>query len=249
MIALSEKIPQLVVQYGCKIPLRTELKRTERESLKTFLQDFDQEQFQIFPNDPQNAPSQSPGLFTVLRQYSMKGGAIATAPSLVIASDSITVFSLVKAGEENYFTSSRTIPVAEQDRKMKEILIGIQGVIKGLRYTRTGKIYELVVGPFPPAEKEPFLRKVIAAPSNDIAQVNLVLTKIQSVAGRINLLNVNTQLGLQQMRLEDPFQVNIKIDINNRDLQTSMGAPEIEFVWKSADSMIESHLENLLSAG
>ncbi|MBI3291193.1 MAG: hypothetical protein HYZ73_00030 [Elusimicrobia bacterium] len=244
MISLDQ-IPQLVVHYGCRIPLKTELKPSERESLKTLLQEANQEHFQIFQTDTQNVVNmagQSPSLFTVLRQYPMKDGAIATAPSLIFAPDSITVISLIKAGDSR-FTSSHTIQATEQDRNMREILFKIQGVIKGLRYTRTGKIYELVVGPFSPDKKEAFLKKVIAEPSNDIAEVDLVLTKIQSANEK--RLNINTRLSFQQMKLEDPFRVNIKVDINNRDLQTSMEPREIDSIWNTANSMIESHLENL----
>ena len=251
MISL-EKIPQLVVHYGCRIPLRTELKPTERESLKALLQEINQEHFQIFQMDSQSMAGmglgmagQSPGLFTVFRQYPMQGGAIATAPTLVILPDSITISALIKAGE-SFYTTSRDIQSKEQDQKMRDVMFRISDVIKGLKYTRAGKVYELVV-PVSPDQKETFLKKILAEPSTDIAEVVLVLTKIQAVSGKT--LNINTQLRFQQMKLEDPFIVNIKVDINNRDLQTSMEPRDVDSVWKSANSVIESHLENLLITG
>jgi len=248
MISL-DPIPQFVVHYACKIPFRTELKPSERDGLKALLQNADAEHFQIFPADAQNLSgigmgiaNQPPGLLTVFRQYPMEEGAIATAPTLIFQNDSITIPVLIKVGKK-FCTASRNVQAKEWDQKMKALLFQLPDVVKGLKYSRIGKVYELVM-PIAQDKKEAFLRKFLSDPSTGIAEIGLVITNIHPVEGKN--LNINTQLRFQQMTLEQPLVVSLRVDINNRDLATSMDPRDVDFVWNNANAIIESHLEKFM---
>lgn len=240
MSDILKKAHQYSLQFSCRIPLRTELKASEKEALKANLQELDPTHYQIFDAGiqvPQGGPAP---LFHVFRQYNMSGGAVATAPSFFIGTDAITVFHLIKAGDKT-FHHEMSLQAKDLNKKMETTIFKVAEIVKGLRFSRAGKIFEIVI-PYTAGEKQALLKKILAAGSADIGAVQLVFNRI--VAGSTGkILNINTQLVFQQMKPEDNFNLMVKVDINNRDLENSMEPRDVAAVWKEADELIGASLE------
>ncbi|PIP81761.1 MAG: hypothetical protein CO113_16310 [Elusimicrobia bacterium CG_4_9_14_3_um_filter_62_55] len=240
MSDILKKAHQYSLQFSCRIPLRTELKASEREALKANLQELDPTHYQIFDAGIQ-VPQRGPApLYQVFRQYNMDGGAVATAPSFFIGTDAITIYHLIKAGERT-FHHDISLQAKDLNKKMETSLFKVAEILKGLRFSRAGKIFEIVI-PYSAGDKPALLKKILADNSADIAVVQLVFNRI--VAGSSGkLMNINTQVIFQQMKLEDNFNLMVKVDINNRDLANSMEPRDVAAVWKEADELIGASLE------
>ena len=53
-------------------------------------------------------------------------------------------------------------------------------------------------------------------------------------------------IGFSQLKLDQPFLLRIRIDINNRQLMRTMEPIDIKKIWKVADGKIENYLNDLL---
>lgn len=241
MDKLLARIPQMIVHFACTIPLKTELKATEREALKVMLQDLDTEQFQIFSEMANQGNPNSPVLFGAQRQYPL-GAGIITAPSLIFTPGGINIFRVLKLGD-SFLTATKSLTGEEFNQKMKEVLFRIQDITKS-KFTRAGKIFELVVGPLASADKEMLVKKLIANPAADICEINLTFTRI--VAAQKKKLNLVTAVQFNQLNPDQPVPVTVKIDINNRAHEISLEPRDVEYIFKEADNLLQPHLEDLL---
>ncbi|MBI5202131.1 MAG: hypothetical protein HY925_11135 [Elusimicrobia bacterium] len=240
---IIKKAQQFAIQFSCRIPLRMELKASEKEAIKAYLQDLDGTHFQIFDASVQVPPGQPAPLFHVFRQYNMSGGAIATGPSFFLGVDAVTVHYLIKAGE-NTFHSAPSLQMSELNKRTETIFFKVAEIVKGLRFARAGKIFEVVI-PYTAADKPALLKRIFSENLSDISEAQLVCNRIvQASFGK--KVNVHAQQVFQQMRPEDNFNLATKIDINNRDLQNSMEPRDVAAVWKEADELIASTLEGVI---
>ena len=123
-------------------------------------------------------------------------------------------------------------------------VVKVQDVIKNLNCHRTGKIYEMVLGPFTQTEKVSILQELFSINLNEVGEVNLEFAKY--IKEENFDYNIQTNINYVQPTLEHNFDIRMRIDINNRELKTSMEPSLMAKVWNFADAKISSHLEGLL---
>ncbi len=239
--SILSRSQQRVVQFACAIPLKTDLKKKEREALQSYLTEADPELFQL-TEEPAAQPNAKRPLFVMTRQYSV-GSLLAKAPSLILAQDSLTIAQVVRIGSVKT-SGDDTLQNSILNKKMREHFIKAHDLIKGLRYTRAGKIFEFTFGPFTPAEKNDVLKGLLASP-NDIIGFQSQITRVVKLTEE---MNVHTVFQFIQQDSGQPFLVLAKIDINNRNHKNNLDHRDIDQVFADADSMIEDHLAWLFGA-
>jgi len=232
-----QKTQQVVVQFAGRIPTRKELTSSEKKVIESVLKERDPEHFQLCPDE-------SSHLFQASRQYSI-GSAIVTLPTFILSNISVSVFSLLKLGEVDH-TKDFPSNMSSRNQEMANILFEIQSVLKGLKYIRAGKIFEFVLGPFEPAEKRIIFNSLLAEELFDVTELNLQFTKHIDIEGELH--NFQTFVTLLQPKIEGPFQVALRVDINNRKLVESLDPNEIITFWRRADTKISEYLDTILPA-
>ena len=236
---------QFLVQFACRTATRKGLTVGERDALKGLLEEIDSDLFQRF-EDVQKGPGV---LFQVVREYPIKEITI-TAPTFIMTNNSIVIFQPIKIGEKFFVNNSNIKTFFSQympplNQKMSETFNKIQAVLEHTKYHRAGKILECALAPIVQEQKGSILSKLFGCDFSEIGEVQLLFTKY--IKDKNEIYNIHTQLGYQQSKLESSFQLNLKIDINNRDLHESMEPSQIQSVWTKADSLFDSHLENIIT--
>lgn len=232
------KLQQFSVQFACRTSTRKDLTASEKDALKTELETSDPEFFQRFQDAPAN-------FFQMLREYPI-GAMTVTAPSFVMNNNSVTLLKPIKLADKKFFDSIDTLfssYMPSLNNEMSSTLLKVQNIIRGIQYQRAGKIYEFVLAPYQSDEKKSLLEKVLQYPLDDVGEINVSLTRHVTESGQT--YNILTNLLLRQMKLQDPFQLNVRIDINNRDLKESLEPGQIRQIWTKADVLLEPHLETL----
>lgn len=239
-----DKVQQFVVQFAHRVPVRRQLTAGEKKALENLLKDLDQESFQLF-EDP---TAQNPAcLLQVLCQHPVDAAQI-TLPSFVLSNDSFTfVYPVRILGK--YVSGRHSLDTSSQNAKMRDWSFKVQEAITNLRCQRAGKIYELVFGPFNPAQKPQVFAHLFSNSVNlsETGEVHLDFAYYRQRDDAI--FNVKTVVAYLQQKLDNDFLLNVRVDINNRQLRQSMDPAEVEGVWKRADQIIWEHLEHTLAIG
>lgn len=237
----NSKIQQLIIQFAFRMPTRRQITVAEKKTLENVLKDLDNEVFQLF-DDPQQKTAGP--LFKVVRQIPI-GPTTATIPAFVLANDSCTFFYPVKLMNK-VLQPSDPIDARYANKKISEEWFpAIQNIINNSHCQRTGKIYELVLGPFLPNEKPKIFSNLITTDLNTVGEFNL--TFAHYVTKGTEIYNIQTSLQYMQLDLKNPFPVVVRIDINNRHLMEIMDPVEIKKVWAFADSEIDNHLKQIIN--
>ena len=231
-----ERTKQFAVQFACRTPARKELSAAERKALENVLKGLDSDSFQIFHEEHNVAT-----LFQVSRQHH-SGPMTLSVPSFVLSNDSVTLLSLIMA--QGQLLKGRTFDTSQLNKPMAQVLFEVQNTLKGLRYHRAGKIFEIVIGPFMPNEKSQILSKIMACPLDDIGELNLAFANYRTIDGSV--YNFKSVITFNQLELEHQFDVIVRVDINNRQLADSMEPGEIERVWGQADKHIGSYVDEMI---
>lgn len=226
----------MAVHFASTIPLKSELKESERAALKNTLEELDSEQFQIF------SPPPNPNvLFFVQRQYQL-GSSIATGPSLALERSSLSLFKAIKIQNETV-TSNDSIFAEEYNTKARDVLYRVQNAIK-TKFTRVGKIFELAAGPYSPEETKKLLSRFLPNDSSELAEFQLITTKLIKTPQRV--FNVNRRVQIAQPQADQAAIVHIRIDINNRKHESSLEPRDVDAIWKEADKIIAPEIEQIL---
>ena len=236
---------QFFVQFACRTATRKGLSAGERDALKGLLEEIDSDLFQRF-EDAQKGPGV---LFQVVREYPIKEITI-TAPTFIMTNNSIVIFQPIKIGEKLFVNNSKiqtffTQYMPSLNQKTAETFNKIQSVLEHTRYHRAGKILECALAPIGQEQKGKILSKLFGCDFSEIGEVQLMFAKY--IKDKNETYNIQTQVGYQQLKLESPFQLNLKVDINNRDLHESMEPTQIQSVWTKADSLFDNHLESIIT--
>ena len=235
----KQLIQQYVVQFACKTPIRKQLQSAEKKALENVLRDKDPDFFQLF-EDPSTTNAQQ--LFQVSKQH-VVGASTITMPSLVFSNNSVTLLHPIKITGHT-LVPTESLETKEQNKPMSEKLFEIQQAVRTLKYQRAGKIFEFVLGPFEKEGKSKLLEKMFSMGLDDIGEVNLTFARYHNVGGQ--WYNLQSVVSYQQATLEDKFFLAIRVDINNRNLVNSLEPGQIVQIWDCADSLIWTHLENVL---
>lgn len=233
------KVIQVMAQYACRVPARRELNAGEKKALENTLKELDSANFQLFDEPFQKNPM---CLFQVLRQVPI-GSQIITLPSFIFSNDSLSFFFPTKMlgkpipGVGSIDGSSLNVKVSDWGFK-------VQNGISNLSCQRAGKIYELVLGPFEAAEKPNIFGNLFKRSLNSVGEMSLSFADYVSVGK--DTFNIQTRIAFQQASLGENFFVNLRVDINNRNMAQSMDPAEVVKVWGFADSAINRHLNETL---
>jgi len=242
----NNKVKQLIIQFAFRIPARHELTEGEKMALKNALKDLEgpeaEAMFQLF-DEP------APGhLFQVVRQLPVEVATI-TGPSFILSNDSfLFIYPTIITGEPLPGITSRD--AKEMNRPISsKWFIAVQNAIRNASCLRTGKIYEVVLGPFSRNDKDRLFERFLSVGSINLYEIGeMAFTFARYVKdGQNKLYNIQTRIQYQQAKLEDDFVLRTRVDINNRKLSDARDPREVEKVWNAADSMIDEHLKSILN--
>ena len=235
----SGVVQQFVVQFACLTPTLREITPAERKALKDMLSSRADGLFQLFDREASEAPS---NLFQAARQYPV-GPMTVTVPSLIISHNSVTLLHPIWLGQKA-FVSNAKFDSGYLNSEMVKTLFEIQSILTKVKFSRAGKIFELVVGPVPPDRKGKLLSRVFSYTLDEVGEVNLSFTPYRRVEG--DIFNFQTKISYQQAELSQAINVALRVDINNRDLKDSMEPTQIQQVWDRADRLIEDYFQQLV---
>lgn len=234
-----QKLKQFIIQFAFRIPIRKELTGGEKKALENVLRELDTEHFQLFED---TASKSTVTLFQVIHQLPIGPGTI-MIPSFVFSNNSFSFIWPVYMFDK-FVPNFDSLDTSDMNKQMSGWVVKVQDVIKNLNCHRTGKIYEMVLGPFTRAEKINIFQELFSINLGDVGEVNLAFAKY--IKSDIFVYNIQTNVNYLQPTLEHNFDIRMRIDINNRELKTSMEPSLMEKVWNFADATISSHLEELL---
>ena len=122
---------------------------------KNVLKDLNSEHFQLFEDVASKSPAT---LFQVVHQLPIGPGTI-MIPSFVFSNNSFSfiwpVYMLNK-----FIPDFSSLDTSNINKQMSGWVVKVQDVIKNLNCHRTGKIYEMVLGPFTQTEKVSILQEL-----------------------------------------------------------------------------------------
>jgi hypothetical protein len=237
-----DQVQQFVVQFACRTPTRKDISPAERKALENVLKDSNRELFQLFSDE---TARNSPYLFQASRQHNVDAVTV-TVPSLILTNDSVTLLAPVRLGGRFLLGSGETLETSVLNKSMVDILVKVQDAIRGLRFNRAGKIFELLLGPYDQEDKGRIFEKLISTSMSlsEIGELDLAFARYTDIDGRT--YNIKSVIKYQQMNLADRFQLGVRVDINNRKLGDRLDPRDIEKVWGLADQQIWNHLESIL---
>ena len=229
------------MHYAHRTPIRKSLTTGEKKALENVLKDLDSGTFQLFDeNNIQNPTS----LFQALCQYPVDATQI-TLPSFFLIQDSYSFIYPIKVLGKKI--KGMDLDANSLNQKMSDWSFRVQEVINNLNSQRAGKIFDLVIGPFASNEKQNILSKLFAQDFNfnEIGELNLTFAYYRNIGDET--FNIQTAVLFLQQKLEDSFFINLKIDINNRNLVRALEPSQIKIIWDKADNLIKEHLGNILN--
>lgn len=236
---------QCFIQFACRMATRKGLTAGERDALQGLLEETDSGLFQRF-EDAQKGPGI---LFQAVKEYPIREVTI-TAPAFIMTNNSVVIFQPIKIGSKFFLNNisiktffSQEMPLLNQ--KMSGVFNKIQTVLNHTTYHRAGKIFEFAFAPIPSEQKGDIFSKLFCCNFTDIGEIQLLLTKY--IQEKEEVYNIRTELGYLQPRADNPFQLNLKVDINNRDQHDLMEPAQMHRVWTKADSLLGNHLENIIN--
>ena len=237
----EEKIQQYIVHFAHKVPVRKQLTAGEKKALENVLKDLNPEFFQLFEETNVQNPA---CLFQVLCQRPVEATQI-TLPSFILTNDGFSfVYPRMVLGKK---IKEMDLDNSSLNSQMSQWSFKIQEIITNLHSQRVGKISELVIGPFTPDEKAGILKNIFSQGLvlHEMGELNLTFAYYREMNG--STFNIQTGLHFQQLKLEDPFFISVRVDINNRILSQSLEPSQVRSIWDKADTVIGEHLQTILS--
>lgn len=237
--SIENNVVQFVVQFAFRIPIRNKLTLSEIKALENGLKELDSEHFQLFDGTVIKGPAT---LFQATRQLPIGAGTI-VVPSFVFSKNSFSFIWPVRMLGK-YVSYLKSFDTTDTNLQMSEWCLAVQNTVSNLHCQRTGKIYEIVLGRFAEGKKVDLFQKLFKIDLSDVGEMNLAFSRY--VESENLLYNISTNISYRQLDLKSDFNIGMRIDINNRDLERSIEPPLMKTVWSFADAMIDKHIEELL---
>ncbi|NQS89176.1 hypothetical protein HQ584_05245 [Patescibacteria group bacterium] len=234
-----QKLKQFIIQFAFRVPIRKELTGGEKKALENVLKNLDAEHFQLFEETASKSPAT---LFQVIHQLPIGPGTI-MVPSFTFLNGSFSFIWPVYMFDQ-YASDFNSLDTSDMNKKMSGWIVTVQNVIGNSNCHRTGKIYEIVLGPFSQAEKVDVFQKLFSINLDDVGEVNLTFAKY--IKSGNSTYNIQTNINYMQRTLEDNFDIRMRVDINNRKLETFMEPNSMGKIWNFADDTMGSYFEELL---
>ncbi len=236
---IEKRVAQFVVQFAFRIPIRNKLTLSEIKALENGLKALDSEHFQLFNGTVIKGPAT---LFQATRQLPIGANTI-VVPSFVFSKDNFSFIWPVRMLGK-YISRLKSFDTTDMNLQMSEWCVAVQDTITNLHCQRTGKIYEIVLGPFTEGDKAGLFQKLFSVNLVDVGETTLAFSRY--VKSESLLYNITTNISYRQMDLKSNFNIGMRIDINNRELERSIEPALMKTVWNFADAMIDKHIEELL---
>ena len=239
----SDRIEQLAIHYACKTTTRPDITPAQRDKLKSLFLELNPSKYQRFTDTPG-----VPGVFQAVSEHSIGPGNV-TVPSFVMDNSSLSFLFPLKLGGMKLsgvnIRSFFSTEIGTLNRDISSYMMKIHEVIgRGLVFQRAGKIFEVVLTPRNSDQKQPLFQNLIKYGLEKVSEVNLVITKLLEYGGTV--YNLQARIGYGQNDLNQPFRLNIRVDINNRILMQDMEPSQMISVWASAETLISEHLSSII---
>ncbi len=236
----ERQIQQFIVQFACRIPIRKEFDVAEKKVLVNKLRDLDRKIFQLF-DEPS---TKKPGCLLQVDHQIPVGASTITLPSFILSSDSFSFFTPVKILGTFVIKGTSSFDTSYMNKNMSKWIFEVQNAVNNLSCQRTGKIYEMVLGPFHNEQKRNIFKNLFSISLDTIGELNLTFAHYIKDE---DLFNIQTNISYIQPDLNLQFFIRMRVDINNRNLSTGMEPRDIEKVWEFADSQIFNHFSSILT--
>lgn len=237
--SIESKVVQFVVQFAFRIPIRNELTLSEIKALENGLKALDPEIFQLFDGAVIKGPAT---LFQASRQLPIEANTI-IVPSFVFSKNSFSFIRPVRMLRK-YVSHLKSFDTTDMNLQMSEWCLAVQNTVSNLRCQRIGKLYEIILGQFAKEKKTDLFQKLFSIDLSDVGQTNLAFSRY--VESENLLYNISTNINYRQLDLKSGFDIGLRIDINNRNLESSIEPALMKKVWSFADATIDEHIEELL---
>lgn len=235
----KKKVKQFIIQFAFRIPTRKELTVSEKKMLENALREVDPQQFQLL----QETAGSGPGtLFQFIHQIPVGPGTI-TIPSFILSNNSFSFIWPVRMGNQ-WIPGFDSFDTRDMNRRISGWVVTVQNAITNSSCHRAGKIYEMLLGPFPEADKANLLQALFSMDLDEVGEISLGFAKY--IKSDSSIHNIQTNINYVQQKLGDSFDIRMRVDINNRDLVTSMEPGLMERTWNFADDAIGTYLSGLL---
>lgn len=236
---IQNRVVQFVVQFAFRIPIRNKLTLSEIKALENGLKALDSEHFQLFDGTVIKGPAT---LFQATRQLPIGANTI-VVPSFVFSKNSFSFIWPVRMLGK-YVSRLKSFDTTDMNLQMSEWCVAVQDTLTNLHCQRTGKIYEIVLGRFAEEKKVDLFQKLFKIDFSDVSETTLIFSRY--VKPENLLYNISTNINYRQLDLKSDFNIGMRIDINNRELERSIEPALMQTVWNFADAIIDKHIEELL---
>lgn len=242
--SIYSRAEQFLIHFACRTTTRKELTPVQKDTLQNLLSESNSDLFQRFEDKlPQGI------LFQAVREFEV-GALTVTGPTFNMTHDSVSIIKPLKIGTYNLVSNNDVTAYLSNymrtfNQEMATILNNIATSINGLKYKRAGKIFEIALPHIAPNEKRNLLQELVNYNLDDVGEVNFSFTRYTNFEER--LYNIKTQIMYQQLEIGNPFHLNVRVDINNRNFIESMEPTLIQQIWLNADSTIEAHFNSFLN--
>lgn len=249
----ESRIYQLLVSYACKYRPVKELGPSSAKAIQSSLERCWGELFEnpLSPQElettvPQGGEPKTRALLGLNKTVFLPQGS-ATINSFVLRVDNhVTCVPRKIAGQPvGILNHDLWLKEKEANTKAREIANAVSAPeCLGLAVHRTGKLYELQFGPYDPDEMNQIRTRISPFEQTNIGAINTAINFIKK-SGKGRTYNFNMVLTVPEVQ-SGPQIVVVKLDINNRNMSSSLDPHEFTEIWDYADSsMPEWLLQNL----
>lgn len=242
----ESRLQQLSINFACKTTPTGEISKAKRKQLFDKVRKIWPDLFESEAEPGQflqaSQPNQPiPGF--MLKKQLFIGGGMTEVPTLLVVPDTVMVNIPRKiAGEKApVFTDDLWLKGRVND-KARQIILILQDQLN-FSVHRTGKIYEAIFAPIAPDELRDLSQHLFASLDEKPSNIESNLTFVRGANRHLNFL---LTIRATPLNLEQPCQVNVKLDINNRDMTSSLDPHQITKVWDEADAAMPQWLFGIL---
>ena len=234
----EDRLQGLAIQYACRTTPVDDLKAPMRKEILSKLKGIWPDHFEreVPADDPgfHQLALGNPGLLYAANRTLFLGGAMAQVPTLLVAPNTITVaVPRMLAGQDlGIYKGDRWLKEDRVNTRARQVILALQDTL-GVTAHRAGKIVEMIFDPIAPEELTVLVERVFGSLGEKPRNVQASLTFVRECRGQA--YNFVLNLVATPQNLENPCQVLVKVDVNNRDMTRSLDPRDISRVHEAFD--------------
>jgi hypothetical protein len=185
------------------------------------------------------------GLHLAMQKRYFVSNGFFDAPSLLLLPDVLEIHMFRKINGAVLEDASADLWVSDISslHKVRSVFLKLQEVIPNYRYFRTAQSFKMDYGMYNGEERQQILRMLCGRSSPEIGEFRVTLTRYHSEGG--TLYNYHCNTGYTLINLANPLTIDVQIDVNNRDMSTSLDPHNLEAIWAHGREMRNRLLEEL----